>query len=66
MIPDQSNPNAIDTKLLEKEQKQSQKLADQKKKLEYQLDEINKKIDKAEKDYSNHKTKLKDLKTNRP
>lgn len=66
MIPDQNNPNAIDTKLLEKEQKQSQKLEEQKKKLEYQLDEINKKIDKAESDYASHKSKLKDLKTNRP
>ena len=66
MIPDQSNPNAIDTKTLEKEQKQSQKLTDQQKKLEYQLDEINKKIDNAENEYSKHKNKLKELKTNRP
>ena len=66
MIPDPNNPNAVDAKLLAKEQKQSQKLSEQEKKLEYQLDEINKKIEKADKEYNSQRSKLKDLKTNRP
>ncbi len=66
LIPDASDVDNIDTKRLQKEQKQASKLEDQQKKLQYDLDDINKKIDKANDKYSEERETLKKLKSTQP
>lgn len=66
LIPDAYNVDNIDTKRLQKEQKMASKLADQQKKLQYELEDIDKKIDKANDKYSEERETLKKLKSSQP
>lgn len=65
-IVDSENVSTIDPKILEKEQKQYDKFMDKKNKLQYELDEIDAKLDKAKRDFNEKNDDLKKLKSNRP
>lgn len=66
IIPDENNINSIDTKLLEKEQKQATKYADTDKKYQFNLDENTAKLKKAESEVNDKKETVRNLKANKP
>ncbi len=65
-VVDNENLDNVDTKVLEKEKKLSDKLNSKLNKLKYDLEELKSKFDKAIQNHKEKRKKLDDLKTNRP